>query len=198
MPNLAQELISYAERGQMLSAMQVSRFSPSEIRLAIQTLMAEDRDALAYALGDAGLALHPDSEDIVAITSLLAVMREDWPQAVDLLRQLMEMQGGQATVFTHAMLIRSLRCDLELAAAFDAAREGLARFPDHPELLKEYDALAATLGLGTNPSATTPLSASICASSSPASTAALRSCRLVIRQSLPHPRCRGDFTGNTS
>ena len=148
MPNLAQELISYAERGQMLSAMQVSRFSPSEIRLAIQTLMAEDRDALAYALGDAGLALHPDSEDIVAITSLLAVMREDWPQAVDLLRQLMEMQGGQATVFTHAMLIRSLRCDLELAAAFDAAREGLAQFPDHPELLKEYDALATTLGLG--------------------------------------------------
>jgi len=148
MPNLAQELISYAERGQMLNPVQVSRFTPAEIRLAIQTLMAEDRDALAYALGDAGLALHPDSEDILAITSLLAVMREDWPQAVDLLRQLMEMQGDKATVFTHAMLIRSLRCDLELAAAFEAARIALAYFPDHAELLKEYDALSDALGLG--------------------------------------------------
>lgn len=148
MLNLAQQLMSQAEIGQMFSTLQVSRFSPSEIRVAIQELMAQDRDALAYALGDAGLALYPESEDILAVTSLLAVMREDWQQAVDLLFQLMEMQGDKATVFTHAMLIRSLRCDLELAAAFDAARVGLSKFPDHPELLKEYEALASALGLG--------------------------------------------------
>lgn len=148
MLNLAQQLMSQAEIGQMISTLQVSRFSPSEIRLAIQELMAADRDALAYALGDAGLALYPESEDILAVTSLLAVMREDWPQAVDLLQQLLEMQGDKATVFTHAMLIRALRCDLELAAALDVARFGLAKFPDHPELMKEYQALSAALGLG--------------------------------------------------
>ena len=109
--------------------------------------MGEDRDALAYALGDAGLALYPDSEDIMAITSLLAVVREDWPQAVDLLRQLMEMQGDKATVFTHSMLIRSLRCNLEYAAGFEAARDALALCPDHPELIKEYQELAAAMGL---------------------------------------------------
>lgn len=148
MLNLAQQLMSQAEIGQMISTLQVSRFSPAEIRVAIQELMAQDRDALAYALGDAGLALYPESEDILAVTSLLAVMREDWPQAVDLLQQLLEMQGDAATVFTHAMLIRSLRCDLELAAAFEVARFGLSKFPDHPELLKEYEALSAALGLG--------------------------------------------------
>ncbi len=148
MTNLAQILISNAESGQPFSTLQVSRFSPEEIRVTIQALMGEDRDALAYALGDAGLALYPESEDILAITSLLAVVREDWPQGVDLLKQLIEMQGEKATVFTHSMLIRSLRCNLDLADAFDAAGVALAIFPGHPELLKEYDALSEALGLG--------------------------------------------------
>jgi hypothetical protein len=109
--------------------------------------MGQDRDALAYALGDAGLALYPDNEDILAMTSLLAVVREDWPQAIDLLRQLIDMQGEMATVFTYSMLIRSLRCNLDLAYAFEAAGIALSLFPDHPELLKEYDSLADALGL---------------------------------------------------
>ena len=147
MLNLAQQLMMNAEMGHTLNTLQVSRFTPAEIRQAIQELMAQNQDGLAYALGDAGLALHPESEDILAVTALLAVVREDWSNAVDLLQQLMQNQGDQATVFTHAMLIRSLRCDLELAAAFEAARNALARYPDHLELLKEYDALAAALGL---------------------------------------------------
>jgi len=126
---------------------EVARFSPEDIRLAIQSLLGEDRVNLAYALGDAGLALYPESEDILAVTSLLAVMAQDWPQAVDLIRQLMEMQNGQATVFTHAVLIRSLRCNLEYAAGFEAARDALALFPNHPELVKEYQALADAMGL---------------------------------------------------
>ena len=95
------------------SATEMSRFTPEEFRTAIQALMGEGRDALAYALGDAGLALYPESEDILAITSLLAVVREDWPQAVDLLKQLIDMQGDGATVFSYSMLIRSLRCNLD-------------------------------------------------------------------------------------
>jgi hypothetical protein len=148
MQNLAQVMISFAENGQAFSAMHVSQYSPHDFRIAIQALMGENRDALAYALGDAGLALYPESEDILAITSLLAVVREDWPQAVDLLRQLMEMQGSDTTVFTHSMLIRSLRCNLDLAEAFEACGVALAIYPEHPELLKEYEALAEALGLG--------------------------------------------------
>lgn len=147
MQNLAQVMISFADSGQPFNAMQVSQYSPQDFRIAIQALMGENRDALAYALGDAGLALYPESEDILAITSLLAVVREDWPQAVDLLRQLIDMQGEGVTVFTHSMLIRSLRCNLDLAEAFEACGVALAIFPDHPELLKEYAALAEALGL---------------------------------------------------
>lgn len=144
---LAQQLIHQESSGNMFSTMEVARFSPSDIRLAIQALIAEDRIPLAYALGDAGLALYPESEDILAVTSLLAVMVQDWPQAIDLLRDLIELQNGKATVFTHAMLIRSLRCSLEYAAAFEVARDALALFPEHPDLIKEYDALAEEMGL---------------------------------------------------
>jgi hypothetical protein len=144
---LAQQLMSQDSTGFSFSQMEVARFSPEDIRLAIQSLLGEDRVNLAYALGDAGLALYPESEDILAVTSLLAVMAQDWPQAVDLIRQLMEMQNGQATVFTHAMLIRSLRCNLEYASGFEAARDALALFPNHPELVKEYQALADAMGL---------------------------------------------------
>jgi len=126
---LAQQLMSQDSTGFSFGPVEVARFSPEDIRLAIQSLLGEDRVNLAYALGDAGLALYPESEDILAVTSLLAVMAQDWPQAVDLIRQLMEMQNGQATVFTHAMLIRSLRCNLEYAAGFEAARDALALFP---------------------------------------------------------------------
>ena len=148
MANLAQVMINLADNGQPFSAAEMSRFAPEEFRTAIQALMGEGRDALAYALGDAGLALYPDSEDILAITSLLAVVREDWPQAVDLLKQLLDMQGEGATVFSYSMLIRSLRCNLDLAEAFEVCGVALAIFPNHPELLKEYDALAGALGLG--------------------------------------------------
>jgi hypothetical protein len=148
MQNLAQVMISIADNGHAFNMSHVARYTPEEFRTAIQALMGEGRDELAYALGDAGLALHPDSEDILAITSLLAVVREDWPQAVDLLKQLIEMQSATATAFTHSMLIRSLRCNLDLAEAFEACGIALAQYPEHPELLKEYDALAEALGLG--------------------------------------------------
>jgi hypothetical protein len=144
---LAQQLIKQGSQGFSVDALSVSRFAPSDIRLAIQALMGEEQIGLAYALGDAGLALYPESEDILAVTSLLAVMAQDWPQAIDLLRQLIDMQVGRATVFTHAMLIRSLRCNLEYAASFEAARDALVLFPSHPELIKEYDALASEMGL---------------------------------------------------
>jgi hypothetical protein len=68
MKPLAKEVISNAEVGRMMSDRDVSKFSPMEIREAIQSLVIEGKDSLANALGDAGLSLYPDSEDILAIT----------------------------------------------------------------------------------------------------------------------------------
>jgi uncharacterized protein HemY len=134
---LAKEIITNAEVGRMLSDREVSRFKPAEIREAIQSLVSEGKDALAIALGDAGLSLYPESEDILAITGLLSLMRQEWAQAVDLIESLRAIQGENTPPFTYVMLVRALRCNLEPVRALAVANEGLKKYPDQIELTAE-------------------------------------------------------------
>jgi len=48
---------------------EATRFSPSDFREGIQWLMSQQEEDLAQALGEAGLALYPESEDILAISA---------------------------------------------------------------------------------------------------------------------------------
>ena len=134
---LAQEIITNAEVGRMLSDREVSRFKPAEIREAIQTLVTEGKDALAIALGDAGLSLYPDSEDILAITGLLALMRQEWSLAVELIESLRAIQCDKTPPFTYVMMVRALRCNLEPVRALEVVNEGLKKYPDQIELTAE-------------------------------------------------------------
>ena len=134
---LAQEIITSAQVGRMLSDREVSRFKPAEIREAIQTLVTEGKDGLAIALGDAGLSLYPDSEDILAITGLLALMRQEWSLAVELMDQLREVQQDKTPPFTYVMLVRALRCNLDPVRALEVVNQGLAKYPDQIELAAE-------------------------------------------------------------
>ena len=134
---LAQEIITSAEVGRMLSNREVSRFKPAEIREAIQTLVTEGKDGLAIALGDAGLSLYPDSEDILAITGLLALMRQEWSLAVELMDQLRDVQQDKTPPFTYVMLVRALRCNLDPVRALEVVNQGLAKYPDQVELAAE-------------------------------------------------------------
>lgn len=134
---LIQELMNQASVGGLLNAQTIQRFSPAEIRETIQSLVATEQIALANALGDAGMSLYPHSEDILAITSLLAMMNQDWALAVELMDELMEVQGGNAQPFTFVMLVRALRCNLDPERALAVARQGLALYPGQVELLAE-------------------------------------------------------------
>ncbi len=134
---LIQELMNQAAVGGLLNAQSIQRFTPAEIRETIQSLVATEQLELANALGDAGLSLHPHSEDVLAITSLLAMMNQDWPLAVELMDELVEVQGGKAQPFTFVMLVRALRCNLDPERALQVARQGLALYPDQVELLAE-------------------------------------------------------------
>jgi len=115
----------------------IKRFTPSEIREAIQNLIANEQNELAYALGDAGLSLHPKSEDMLAMNGLLAILRNDWAQAVEMLEDLKAIQGEKTQPFTFVMLVRALRCNLDPARALEVVREGLALYPDQLELISE-------------------------------------------------------------
>ena len=134
---LIQELMNQAAVGSLLNAQTIQRFSPAEIRETIQSLVATEQLELANALGDAGMSLYPHSEDILAITSLLAMMNQDWPLAVELMDELVEIQGANTPPFTYVMLVRALRCNLDPVRALDVARQGLAVYPNQVELVAE-------------------------------------------------------------
>jgi hypothetical protein len=134
---LIQELMNQAAVGGLLNPSMIKRFSPAEIRETIQSLVATEQFELANALGDAGMSLHPHSEDMLAICSLLAMMNQDWPLAVELIEELVEIQGATTPPFTYVMYVRALRCNLDPARALEVVRQGLATYPDQLELLAE-------------------------------------------------------------
>ena len=134
---LIQELMNQSATGSMLQGGSIKRFSPLEIRETIQTLVATEQIDTAYALGEAGLAIYPASEDMLAICGLLAVMRQDWPTAVEMLQELVEQQGANIQPFTYVMLVRALRCNLDPERALQVARQGLTIYPDQLELMAE-------------------------------------------------------------
>ena len=139
--NLIQELMNQAQTGGLLQAEHIKRFSPTEIREAIQTLVATEQMPLAYALGDAGLSIHPHSEDMLAINGLLSLMQQNWSAAVEQLDELMQIQGDNTQAFTYVMMVRALRCNLDPARALQVARQGLQAYPDQLELVAESLAL---------------------------------------------------------
>ena len=147
MSQLVEVLMQEARMGRMLSDSAVARFSPQELREAIQELVGQERMDMASALADAGLAIHPGSEDVLAIAALVAMVQQDWVQAIDLLTQLMAAQEGHVQPFTHLMLVRALRSNLEPASALAATVAGLAQYPDHAELLAEQASLFALAGV---------------------------------------------------
>ena len=77
---------------QSLNLKEISKFSAVDFRLGIQWLVSEEQPDLAQALAEAGLALFPMSEDILAISGLLAMTREDWPLSIELLQDLFSLQ----------------------------------------------------------------------------------------------------------
>ena len=138
---LIQELMNQAAVGGLLQAEHIKRFTPAEIRESIQTLVATEQIDLACALGDAGLSIHPHSEDMLAINGLLALMQQNWSLAVELLDELMQIQGANTQAFTYVMMVRALRCNLDPARALQVTRAGLQAFPNQIELVAESLAL---------------------------------------------------------
>jgi hypothetical protein len=141
MTSLYQAMLSQAAIGHMLSVRDVSKFSAAEIRQTMADLVAADQIPLANALAAAGQSLYPESEDILAMSSLLAEIQQDWTAAEELLHKLVEAQGEAATPLTWRHLIRVLRCQCEPGKALQAAQQALAAHPTDATLLEEFLAL---------------------------------------------------------
>ena len=132
-----QSLVLEAAKGRISAFNNLSEFSPSDIREGIQLLVSEDNIDMAQALADAGISLYPQSEDILAIAGLLAITRSDWTLAIELLKDLCELQQDQVQPMTYQMLARSLWCNLDLSQAREIIAKGLQAWPGNETLLAE-------------------------------------------------------------
>lgn len=113
------------------------RSTPAEIRLDIQKLLQQEQLELAQALGDAGLSLHPKSEDMLGICALLAMSRSDWEEAHQLLSELQQVQGEQTPPTTFWLMARCQRCMGDDEGAVSTLETGLMHFPASAELQAE-------------------------------------------------------------
>lgn len=141
MTPLYQAMLSQVVSGQMLSVRDVSQFSAAEIRQTMADLVATNRIDLANALATAGQSVYPESEEILAISALLAEIQQDWTGAEELLRKLVDTQGAAATPFTWRHLIRVLRCQCEPGNALLVAQEAMLAHPTDKTLSDELLAL---------------------------------------------------------
>ncbi len=137
-----------ASSSPMPVAPEASRFSPSEIRQAIASWVAQDRLDMADALVAAGLAQYPDSEDILAIAALLAEVNQDWAQAQHCLERLMAVQGEQVRAETCYHLVRVMRCRSAYFNALIQAQTAVEKFPEHAGLKEAYAELLGMLDVG--------------------------------------------------
>lgn len=141
MHSLTQILLTQRETGPIAFEREVSRFSPADIRLVIADLVRRERLDLANSLADAGLSLYPQSEDILAISALLAECQGDWNNAQALLEQLIEVQGKTTTPQAWFHLIRVQRCHFEPAQALRSAEKAVLLHPEDTNLSQELHAV---------------------------------------------------------
>ncbi len=137
---------------QSLNLKEISRFTPSDFRLGIQWLVSEEQNDMAQALAEAGLALFPLSEDILAISGLLAITRQDWPLAIELLQDLVTLQKDNVQPMTCQMLARALACNLDIAEAHQVLDQAMKLWPNNLELEQEKSAMTLSQDVMSAPS----------------------------------------------
>ena len=147
-----QNAMQHLVDSQSLNLKEISRFSPADFRVGIQWLVSEEQNDMAQALAEAGLALFPLSEDILAISGLLAITRQDWPLAIELLQDLVTLQKDNVQPMTCQMLARALACNLDIAEAHQVLDQAMKLWPNNPELEQEKSAMTLSQDVMSAPS----------------------------------------------
>jgi hypothetical protein len=125
----------------------LKRFEPVEIRETIQALLVDPAHVpLAHALGDAGLALYPESEEMLTMCGFLAVLRQDWEQVIEHLVPLLKVRGGKTDAATFHALCIAMQKRMDYEAALSIATEGLIHHPKDIELTQFHAVLQHHVG----------------------------------------------------
>jgi hypothetical protein len=80
------------------------------------------------------------------MAALMASLHADYERSEEYIRELIDVQHGQATEFTWNLLVRVLRCQAEPIEALCMAKAGLLQHPVSADLLREKEELEALFG----------------------------------------------------
>ena len=109
----------------------IKRFEPEEICITIKTLLAETQHHdLARALGDAGLAIYPESEELLVINAMMAMLRQDWDTVFEHMKPLLTVRGERTTAVSYRILVQALMKRLDYSSAYSVVTEALSRYPE--------------------------------------------------------------------
>jgi len=81
------------------------------------------------------------------MAALMSSLQGDYPRSEEYVRELIEVQGGQATEFTWNLLVRVLRCQAEPIEALSMAKAGLLQRPTSIDLKREKQELEDLFGV---------------------------------------------------
>jgi tetratricopeptide (TPR) repeat protein len=129
--------------------------SPVKVREWVAELFGQNHLSLAIALAEAGLALYPDSEDVLVIAALVAEVQQDWQHSRELLEHLIQVQAGNTPPQVWHHLARVLRCEGNPQRALSVAQKALGQHPtslDLQQLVNELLRPGADLPRKTNAS----------------------------------------------
>ena len=124
---------------------ELKKLSPTEVRQAVAALAQSDRFDLAVGLCEAALALYPADQEVLAAYALVCEVRQDWPQAEQMLVNLIQAQGADSTAASWLHLVRVLRCQAKVEDAWLSVCFALAKFPEDKLLETEFDSLKRVL-----------------------------------------------------
>jgi hypothetical protein len=109
----------------------VKRFEPEEICSTIKTLLAEPQHQdLARALGDAGLAIYPASEEMLVVNAMMAMLRQDLDTVFEHMKPLLTVRGERTTAVSYRILVQALMKRLDYSSAYTVLSEALSRYPE--------------------------------------------------------------------
>lgn len=113
----------------------IQRYTSDEIIQTIKNLMGQSEyKLLSRALGEAGLAIYPNEEEMLAINALMATMDKNWDQVFEWMKPLLEMRGNKNNCHSYIVFVNALLHRLDYEAAWRTVNEALTKFPEDKQL----------------------------------------------------------------
>jgi tetratricopeptide (TPR) repeat protein len=132
-----QTLLSPSTTWGLVPGGQAVHLCPTDIRMAVARMVADNRLAEASVMSQTSLRQQPDNEELLVTRILVCEVLHQWQEAADCLKRLLNVQGREAPAETWYQYVRVLRCQGLLNEALEISQSALSWHPQHAGLQHE-------------------------------------------------------------